>query len=133
MEELRKLFISQFHLKGTVKIAYYDYMTVYIDFTNEVDYKHVYFKPFINIGSYTMKILKWTPDFKPEQETSIVPVWILVHMLPWHLFIWDIVSRLVQSIGIVVTPDQATFSKFRGNVAKLKVEIDLLKLKQNEI
>lgn len=66
IEELRKLFVSQFHLKGTVKIAYYDYKTVYIDFSNEVDFNHIYFKPFVNIGSYTMKILRWTPNFRPD-------------------------------------------------------------------
>lgn len=74
-----------------------------------------------------MKILKWTPDFKPEEETSIVPVWILIHQLPWHLFNWRIVSRLVSEVGVAVAPDQATYSKSRGNVAKVKVEIDLLK------
>uniref|UniRef100_M1DQL1 LINE-type retrotransposon LIb DNA, complete sequence, Insertion at the S11 site n=1 Tax=Solanum tuberosum TaxID=4113 RepID=M1DQL1_SOLTU len=133
MEELRKLFIGQFQLLGTVKIAFYDYRCVYMDFTNEVDFKHIYFKPFIDIGPYTMKVMKWTPDFKPEQETSTVPIWILIHKLPWHLFRWDILSKLVQSIGIAVAPDQATFSKSRGNVAKIKVEIDLLRPKQEEI
>ncbi|KAH0672746.1 hypothetical protein KY284_023833 [Solanum tuberosum] len=133
MEELRKLFIGQFQLLGTVKIAFYDYRCVYLDFTNEVDFKHIYFKPFIDIGSYTMKVMKWTPDFKLEQETSTVPIWILIHKLPWHLFRWDILSKLVQSIGIAVAPDQATFSKSRGNVAKIKVEIDLLRPKQEEI
>lgn len=133
MDELRKLFFSQYQLKGTVKIAYYDYQTVYLDFTNETDMNHIYFKPFINIGPYTMKILKWAPDFKPEQETSIVPVWILFHKLPWHLFRWDVISRMVSSIGKSVAPDLATYSKSRGNVAKIKVEIDLFKLRLDSI
>ncbi|KAG5593256.1 hypothetical protein H5410_043770 [Solanum commersonii] len=109
MEELRKLFIGQFQLLGTVKIAFYDYRCVYLDFTNEVDFKHIYFKPFIDIGPYTMKVMKWTPDFKPESKKHLVPVWILIHKLPWHLFRWDILSKLVQSIGIAVARDQATF------------------------
>lgn len=67
-----------------------------------------------------MKVLRWTPDFNPEQETSIVKVWILIHKLPWHLFSWEIVSRLVKSIGTAVAPDQATYSKTRGNVAKVR-------------
>ncbi|KAF3655453.1 hypothetical protein FXO38_08401 [Capsicum annuum] len=63
MEELRKLFVRQYHLKGSVKIAYYDYRTVYIDFTNETNFNHIYFKPFIHLGQYTMKVMKWTPKF----------------------------------------------------------------------
>lgn len=40
---------------------------------------------------------------------------------------------MVQFIGTVVGHIQATYSKSRGNVAKVKVEIDLLKLKQDSI
>lgn len=74
MEDLRKQFVTQFHLKGSVKIAFVDSQTVYIDFTSETDYKHIYFKPYIYFGDYPMKVLKWTPDFKPEAETTIVHV-----------------------------------------------------------
>lgn len=74
MEEVRELFVSHYHLKGNVKIAYYDYKTVYINFTNEIDFNHIYFKWFIYLGQYTTKVMKWTRDFKSEQETSIVSV-----------------------------------------------------------
>uniref|UniRef100_A0A3Q7GJY4 Uncharacterized protein n=1 Tax=Solanum lycopersicum TaxID=4081 RepID=A0A3Q7GJY4_SOLLC len=63
-------------------------------------------------------------NFKPAEETSIVPVGILIHQLSWHLFDWQIVSRLIGHIGRAVAPDQVTYSKSRGNVAKVKVEID---------
>lgn len=36
-------------------------------------------------------------------------------------------------MGVVVAPDQATYSKSRGNVAKVKVEINLLKPKLDQI
>ncbi|OIT22387.1 hypothetical protein A4A49_35610 [Nicotiana attenuata] len=133
MEEMRKLFISQFHLKGPVKIAYKDHKCVYIDFNNEVDYNHIYLKPYLVLGGHHMKILKWTADFKPEVETSIVPVWLLIHQLPWHLFRWEIVSRMISAAGHAIAHDQATYSKSRGNVAKVKVEIDLLKPRLNEL
>lgn len=79
MEEIRKVFIRQFHLTGQVKIAYFDPKHIYIDFSNEVDYNHILFKEYIDIGETPMKILKWTADFKPEEETTIVPAWILIH------------------------------------------------------
>lgn len=133
MDELRKLFNSHVPLKGTVKIAYFDQNHVYIDFNNESDFYHIYFKSFVTLGPYSMKIIKWTPDFVPEIETSLAPVWILVHQLPWHLFRWDILSKMVSLIGNAMAPDMATYSKSRGNVAKLKVEIDLLKPRQDQI
>ncbi|KAF3658029.1 hypothetical protein FXO38_13423 [Capsicum annuum] len=104
MDEIRKV---QFHLIGLVKIAFFDHRHVDIDFSNEVDYNHVLFKEFVDIGESPMKILKWTTDFNPEEEISIVP--------------------------LTIAPDQANYSKSRGNVAKVKVEIDLLKPKLDPI
>lgn len=129
MEEIRKLFVSQFHLKAPVKIVYFDHKYVYLDFANEVDYNHIYSKTYIHFGDYLMKILKWTPDFKPEVETAIVSVWIIIHQLLWHLFRWDVISRMVEDVGTGIAPDQAIYSKSRGNIAKVKVEINLLKPK----
>lgn len=74
MDEIRKVFIRQFQLIGSVKIAFFNYRHVYLDFTNELDYDHVLFKEFMDIGDFSMKILKWTANFKPDEETSTFPV-----------------------------------------------------------
>ncbi|XP_060170457.1 uncharacterized protein LOC132601380 [Lycium barbarum] len=72
MEELRKLFVSQYHLKETPTMAYYDYRTVYIDFTNEIDFNHIYFKPYIHIGQYAIKVQKWTNVAKVKVEIDLL-------------------------------------------------------------
>lgn len=77
--------------------------------------------------------MKWTVDFKPEEKTSIVLILILLHQLPWHLFNWQVVSKMVSEVGVVVAPDQVTYSKPMGNMAKVKVEIELLKTKLDQI
>lgn len=74
MEEIRKTFVSQFQFIATVKILYFNPKHVYLDFANEVDYNHIFAKEYIDIGDAPMKILKWTPNFKPEEEISIVPI-----------------------------------------------------------
>lgn len=133
MEDTRKAFISQVHLKGKVKIAFFDFQHVYIDFTHEVIYTHIKLKNFVDIMGAPMKILLCSPDFKSEVKTVVVLVWILIHHVPWHLFRWKIESRMVQSIGIAIAPDQATYSKSKGNVAKMKVEINLLKQRMDQL
>lgn len=40
---------------------------------------------------------------------------------------------MVQSIGTVVAPNQATYSKSRGNMTKVKIKIDLIKARQDKI
>ncbi|KAH0715343.1 hypothetical protein KY284_008248 [Solanum tuberosum] len=82
MEEIRKAFATRYHLKEPVKVAYFNNRHVCLDFANEVDYNHILFKNYIHIGDSPMKVLKWSPDFKPEEETPIAPVWILIHQLP---------------------------------------------------
>lgn len=74
MKNIKKVFSWKFHLTTPIKIAYFDPQHVYIDRKNEVDYNHIFFKEYINIGDAPMKTLKWTTDFKSEEETSIVPV-----------------------------------------------------------
>lgn len=49
------------------------------------------------------------------------------------MFNWQIVSRMVKDVGVEVAPDQVTYSRFRGNMAKVKVEIDLLKPRLDRI
>ncbi|KAH0696662.1 hypothetical protein KY289_014144 [Solanum tuberosum] len=82
-----------------------------------------------------VKNLKRTADFTPTKETSIVVVvWVLIHQLPWHLFRWDAIAKMVMSsIGTVVCPDQVTYSKSRRNVARIKVEINLPKPKLDQL
>lgn len=58
MEDLRKEFVSQFQLRGTVKISHFDHQHVYLDFDNEVDFTHVGTRSFVNIGIAPMKIMK---------------------------------------------------------------------------
>ncbi|KAG5621481.1 hypothetical protein H5410_006699 [Solanum commersonii] len=97
MEELRKLFIGQFQ---------------------PLDFKHIYFKPFIDIGPYTMKVMKRTPILNPKARNIYVPIWILIHKLPGTCL--DGISYL-------------NWYNLSGNVAKIKVEIDLPRPKQEEI
>lgn len=39
---LKKAFISQFHLTGHVKIAYFDSKHIYLDFVNDIYYNHIF-------------------------------------------------------------------------------------------
>ncbi|KAF3660910.1 hypothetical protein FXO38_11992 [Capsicum annuum] len=132
MEDLRKQFISQLYLKGAIKIAFIDSLTVFIDFTYDTDAQQIHFKQYLHFGNYPIKVIRWTPDFKAGVETMIVPIWILVHKLPRHLFKWSILLRSLDSAGVAIAY-QATYFKIRGNVAKVKVEIDISRPRLKQI
>lgn len=52
--------------KGNVKIGVYDYSTVFLDFTNEHDFKSVWYRRSVEIEGQVMRLEKWTPDFKSD-------------------------------------------------------------------
>ncbi|XP_059295378.1 uncharacterized protein LOC132048698 [Lycium ferocissimum] len=74
-----------------------------------------------------MWLQKWSPDFKPEEDIPIAPVWVLLPKLPYHLHYWHYIKQIVQSIGTPLELDSATKGRTRPSMAKIRVEIDLLK------
>jgi len=49
------------------------------------------------VFTVSQPIQKWTPTFRPEEETPIVPIWISLPELPWHCYHKDILSALLSS------------------------------------
>ncbi|KAH0672577.1 hypothetical protein KY290_026629 [Solanum tuberosum] len=95
------------------------------------DHINVYSTSFLTIGeNHIMKILRWTTDFKPEEEITLAPVWI---NLPWHYYEWDAICRKCKPIGTPLVMDKATNSKTRPATAKVRIEIDLTRPLINEI
>ncbi|XP_019224832.1 PREDICTED: uncharacterized protein LOC109206467 [Nicotiana attenuata] len=77
-------------------------------------------------GQY-MWLQKWSPDFKPEEDLPIAPVWVLLPGLPFHMHTWQYVKQVVGVVGTPLEMDLATRGRTRPSVAKVRVEIDLLK------
>ncbi|XP_022873959.1 uncharacterized protein LOC111392796 [Olea europaea var. sylvestris] len=64
------------HRKPTMrKVGLIDTTHILIHLTHEEDYSRFFLKPSWYIDGCPMRVLKWTCDFTPEQETPIVPVW----------------------------------------------------------
>ncbi|KAG5604513.1 hypothetical protein H5410_026005 [Solanum commersonii] len=96
-------------------------------FTNEDDFNLVWFKRVIEMEGLQMWLQKWTLDFKPEEDIPIAPVWVLLPGFPFYMHSWHYVKKIVSSIGIPLAMDVATNGRTRPSMAKVRVEIDLLK------
>ncbi|KAK4365067.1 hypothetical protein RND71_016425 [Anisodus tanguticus] len=70
---------EKFSLKGDVNIGTYDFGTVFIDVFNEVDCKTIWFKRSIEVDGMVMWLQKWTPDIKPEEDSSIIPATLYLY------------------------------------------------------
>ncbi|KAH0709369.1 hypothetical protein KY284_010796 [Solanum tuberosum] len=127
MEVIRKSFILQTQLSGGVKIAHYNSRHVYIVLDNEFDYVTVWTKQRMSIDGQLMRIQTWTPEFTPEEETPIVPIWVALPELPWHCYNKVLLTTMLSSIGKVLFLDSPTAQNTRGSMARVKIQIDLTK------
>ncbi|VFQ99227.1 unnamed protein product [Cuscuta campestris] len=73
-----------------------------------------------------MILFRWTPDFNTETETSIASVWISLLGLPIHFFDKAALALVCKPLGKVLVIDQATMSKTRTHVVRVRVEMDLM-------
>lgn len=120
MEVIRKSFIAQTELRGGVKIAHYNARTVYIDLDNKYDHATVWTMQYMYIQGQMMKLEAWNPTFKPNEDSPIVPTWIVIPELPWHLYYMEILTPLLSPIGKALFLDLASFQKTRGSAVKVK-------------
>lgn len=73
MEAMRKSFLT-FGLKADVTLGHLDAKHVLIQVHHEADYQRLWIKDKWYLGSFPMRVFKWTPDFRPEVESPIASV-----------------------------------------------------------
>lgn len=133
VELIRKNFILQTQLSGGVKIAHFNSRHIYIDLDNELDYNMVWTKQRMTIAGQIIRIQAWTPSFKPNEKTPLVPIWVSLPELPWHCYNKEFITGLLSPIGRVLYLNSASVNKTRGNQARLKVQVDLTKARPPHI
>ncbi|KAG5586602.1 hypothetical protein H5410_047036 [Solanum commersonii] len=55
----------------------------------------------------------WNLEFKPEEETPIVPSWITLPKLPWHCYYT--LTPILSPIGKALYLDSASMQKLGGH------------------
>ena len=132
MEALRKEFLT-IGYKGTFTLGLLDPRHVLIRFEHEEDYHRCWLRRFWSFQGFGMRVLKWTPSFSVDSEPSIVPIWIRLPNLPVHFFAKGPLFSIGRLVGEPLRLDASTAAITRPNVARLCVEIDLLKDLPNRV
>lgn len=76
------------------------------------------------VDSYPMCVFRWSPEFRSDVESSLVLIWVSFPYLPIFLFNKKCLFSIARMIGTI---DLATVELSRPSVAKVSVQIDLLK------
>lgn len=83
-----------------------------------------------------MKNFRWTPNLNSNEESSIVPLWMcipessIVHVwrsIPLFLFDKQCLFSIDSLVGVPLTIDMATAEISRLSMAKICVQVNLLK------
>lgn len=128
LKNIREHFMKTFVFRGTLEIGLLDPRNVFLSFSNPDDCIDILVQGQILFnGKFPMRLFRWTSDFDPRFETSLAPVWVLLPGLKANCFSIPCLRQIVKPIGRSLHVDAATAKFSRPNVAKVKVEVDLLK------
>ena len=127
IEEVRRFFLS-LGLKQNVSVGLLDSRHVLIRFLEEQDFHRVWSRGLWHIGKFPMRTFRWSPNFHVGREYSLVSVWFSFPNLPIHLFDKNCLFSIANAFGNLLFVDAATASLIRPSVARICVEVDLLRL-----
>ncbi|KAF8389111.1 hypothetical protein HHK36_025797 [Tetracentron sinense] len=96
-------------------------------FSSEEDFLMIWLKEVVYIKGYLFRFFKWTPSFESGLEPSIVPIWVSFLNLPIHLFNNSALESIGSILGKVLKIDGPTKTFTRPSVARVCIEMDILK------
>ncbi|KAK6129487.1 hypothetical protein DH2020_036767 [Rehmannia glutinosa] len=101
-------------------------------YANE-DFNKLWMGTLWSLGDCPMRVFKWTPSFNPKTEAPLAPVWIRLPGLPIHFFDHNALFAISNIIGTPLQVDSQTASRSRLSMARVCVELNLLKERIEEL
>lgn len=126
MAALRKAF-DTIGFGGSFSLGLLDHKHVLIRFHREEDFQRCWLRRSWAIHDFTMRVFKWTPEFRPDLETPIVPIWITFEGLPIYLHDKHALFSIANLIGTPLKVDSSTLLLNRPSVARVCIELDVSK------
>ncbi|RAL49570.1 hypothetical protein DM860_017914 [Cuscuta australis] len=79
-----------------------------------------------------MLISKWTPNFDPNVESPIMPIWISIKNLPIHFHAKESLMQIARIFGNPIKLDSTTENFGRPSIARICVEVDISQPQTNK-
>ncbi|KAK6145440.1 hypothetical protein DH2020_022260 [Rehmannia glutinosa] len=125
--------LSALNLKGPFSWSFANPSHIIIKLQIEEDFNKLWMGTLWSLGDCPMRVFKWTPSFNPRMEAPLAPVWIRLPGLPIHLFDHNALFSIGLIIGKPLQVDSLTAARSRLSMARVCVELDLLKERIDEI
>ncbi|XP_019175644.1 PREDICTED: uncharacterized protein LOC109170966 [Ipomoea nil] len=132
MADIRKTF-DLIGFGGAFTLRLLDQRHILMNFDHEADFQRCWLRKTWSIKGALMRVFKWTPDFHPDMESPIVPVWIAFEGLPAHLQDKRVIYSIANLIGSPLKVDSSTLLHNRPSVARVCVELDVSTTLTNQV
>ncbi|KAK6145918.1 hypothetical protein DH2020_019787 [Rehmannia glutinosa] len=124
---------SALNLKGPFSWSFANPSHIIIKLQLEEDFNKLWMGTLWSLGDCPMRVFKWTPSFNPKTEAPLAPVWIRLPGLPIHFFDHNALFAISNIIGTPLQVDSQTASRSRLSMARVCVELNLLKERIDEL
>lgn len=121
------MIFAKLGFKGSFSLGHLDQKHMQICLQNKDDSKRIWLREVWFFDCFPMRIFRSRPDLRLDVESSIIPRWISLPNLPLFLFNKQGLFYIGSLLGKSLTLDVAIADLFRPSVARICVEIDVLK------
>lgn len=122
IDEIKAGFQKLFPVGRPTHVGAVDVRSILLSFVSEEDCLSVLSRGQAVVVK-SVRFVRWTPDCR--RRRAVVPVWILLPGLPYHLFNLASLSHICAPIGRVLGLDVPTQRRTCLSVARVRIEVDL--------
>ncbi|VFQ69366.1 unnamed protein product [Cuscuta campestris] len=122
-----KSFLEGIGFQGGFKLRRLLNNDVLIIFHKEEEYLRFFIRGTWTINHIKFYVSKWSPEYSPHQDCSVVPLWVTFSKLPTHFINPVALFTIASTIGKPLLMDFQTANLIRTNEERCCIEIDLAK------
>ncbi|XP_041004157.1 uncharacterized protein LOC121249521 [Juglans microcarpa x Juglans regia] len=97
---------------------------VFIQFQSEDDLNKAMAREATEVDGVHYRVFRWSPEFKEDEEPSLVPVWVSLPGLPPHFYHSSFLKIFTAPFGKYICRDNTTRCATRTDGARVCVEMD---------
>ncbi|MQM09837.1 hypothetical protein Taro_042718 [Colocasia esculenta] len=116
--EIRSHLTNRCDLRESFVISNINQTHLLCRFSSEDNFLKVLLRESLYVMGKLFKFSKWTPSFKPEKESSIVPVWVDLPDLPINLYHESFIKSIACNIGHVLQVAHDTANMLNTQAAR---------------
>lgn len=131
--DIRAHLMQRFRFKRDFTLSALDGRHMLLRFQDHEDYLQVLLKDSLFIHGKPFWFSKWTLNFRPDEDSPVVPVWMDFPGLPPNFYISGMLQSIACSIGPVLQIHRNTTSLTRTDAARVCVQMDVSKKRPERV